>query len=89
MKHFEDCDTDVKMNYRIFSEILDELHSAEKKFGGFASAHEGYAVILEELDELWDEIKSDKEPGAVERMRTEAIQIAAMAVKFIKTVCSQ
>ena len=29
-----------------------------------ASAHEGYAVILEELDETWDEIKRRKRQHA-------------------------
>lgn len=44
--------------------------------------HEGYAVILEELDELWVEIKK-KKPDTQE-MRKEAIQVAAMAVRFIE-----
>ena len=49
------------------------------------SAHEGYAVILEELDELWDEVKKNpsKHPRLKEAMRSEAIQVAAMAVRFI------
>ncbi|RJR31878.1 MAG: hypothetical protein C4574_00565 [Candidatus Latescibacterota bacterium] len=71
----------------IFARIKNELSWAEKKFGGFASAHEGYGVILEELDELWHEIKNNKSVGSIRRMRDEAIQVAAMAVKFIATVC--
>ena len=35
-----------------------ELESANKKFPMFRSAHEGYAVILEELDEVKDELES-------------------------------
>ena len=65
--------------------MLDELERANKIYGtSFASPHEGYAVLLEELDELWDEIKK-KRPDK-ERMREEAIQVGAMAIKFIASI---
>lgn len=35
-----------------------ELESANKKFPMFRSAHEGYAVILEEVDEAQDEMNN-------------------------------
>ena len=38
--------------------IHDELKQAILKFGGFNSWHEGYGVLLEEVNELWEEIKS-------------------------------
>ena len=63
--------------------IQAELETATSSFGSFNSAHEGYAVLLEEVDELWDEIKADKLPGARERQVAEAIQVAAMAARFI------
>ena len=46
----------------------------------FNSQHEGYAVIKEELDELWDAIKTHA-PG--HELAKEAIQISAMAERFI------
>jgi|GEM_PF-5944413 len=49
------------------------------------SAHEGYAVILEELDELWEEIK--RKDRDKKRMRAEAVQVAAMATRFLIDVC--
>jgi hypothetical protein len=67
----------------ITEEVLAELEKAEAKFPPFNSAHEGYAVILEELDELWDEIKNNKESGAEYRQRIEATQVAAMAMRFL------
>jgi hypothetical protein len=68
----------------IFNLALDELSQARKKFPPFHSAHEGYAVILEELDELWTEIRSNQAiPGRNDRMRKEAIQVAAMALRFL------
>jgi hypothetical protein len=56
----------------------DELRRAMSKFGPFASAHEGYAVLLEELDELWWEVKH----GTPARAREEAVQVAAMALRY-------
>ena len=62
-------------------DVIDEYIAASDMFPPFNSPHEGYAVILEELDELWEEIKSKK--GTPESMRAEAIQVAAMAIRFI------
>ena len=41
----------------IFEEVEKEYNKATAVFGSFNNAHEGYAVILEEVDELWNEIK--------------------------------
>ena len=62
-----------------FSLVHDEFIRATRKFPKFNSAHEGYAVILEKLDELWNEVKANHRPEAVK----EAVQVAAMAVRFI------
>ena len=70
--------------HNIYFDIQDEVNRARSKFPDFHSAHEGYAVIKEELDELWDEIKQN---GGNERMKAEAIQVAAMAIRFIEDVC--
>jgi hypothetical protein len=59
--------------------VTDELYRAIGKFDPFASAHEGYAVILEELDEMWHEVKH----GTRELARAEAVQVAAMALRFL------
>ena len=67
------------------SSIVEEYLRASKKFGAMASAHEGYAVILEELDELWDEIKNQIQDK--EAIRAEAIQVGAMALRFLVDVC--
>jgi len=64
-------------------EIIDEFKKATIKNGPFNTAHEGYAVILEELDELWHEIKKKQEKRDMERMKKEAIQVGAMALRFL------
>ena len=71
----------------IAAEAGSELVRASKLHREFTSAHEGYAVILEELDELWDEVKK-REPD-IEKMRHEAIQVAAMAMRFVLNVCDK
>ena len=64
--------------------IKKEYLRAVSKFGPFHNAHEGYAVLLEEVDELWENVKlNQKNPNRNILMREEAIQIAAMAIRFI------
>jgi len=41
----------------IISLIESEIDDAVSKFGAFHNAHEGYAVLLEEVDELWENVK--------------------------------
>lgn len=63
-------------------EVLDELRNAMKKFPTFNSAHEGYAILLEEVDEAWEEIKNND----YKRAREEMIQVAAMAIRWLRDV---
>lgn len=46
------------------------------------SGHEGYGVILEELDEAWDEIKANNSVNAFDEMS----QVGSMAVRFMLDV---
>lgn len=55
----------------------------------FSCAHEGYAVILEELDELWDHVKTNQGKRDLDKMRKEAVQVAAMAIRFIVEVIDE
>lgn len=64
-----------------------ELVRAKELHADMHSAHEGYAVILEELDELKAEVwKRNKD---VNLMREEALHVAAMALRFIVDVCNK
>lgn len=73
----------------ITHEVLFELNRARKKHPkDFNSAHEGFAILDEERDELWDEVKGN-DPKRREKMRAEAIQIAAMAIRFVEDVCDR
>lgn len=66
------------VNMQLKNEIID----ASTKFPPFNSAHEGYAIILEEVDEMWESIKENDLQNAKE----EAIQVAAMAIRFLLDV---
>lgn len=61
-------------------EVLAEYRRARKKHAPMRGTHEGYAVLLEELDELWDEVKK-RTPDST-ALHAEAIQVAAMALAF-------
>ena len=68
----------------IAKDMVDEYKRAVEKYGfpAFNSYHEGYAVIKEELDELWEEVKKyPKQDNA--KLYKEAIQIGAMAIRFV------
>lgn len=61
--------------------VTAELAVAREKFPKpMNSRHEGYAVIKEELDELWDAIKRD---NPMDMVQLEAVQVAAMALRFL------
>lgn len=69
----------------VFMDVADELAEARQKFAAFNSGHEGWAVIKEELDELWEEVRSKNQANA--RLYEEAKQTAAMAIRFMLDVC--
>jgi len=62
-----------------FAYAQDELRYARTTHAPLNSAHEGYAVILEEVDELWQEIKSKRNERDQTAMLVELAHIAAMA----------
>ncbi|ATI16333.1 hypothetical protein HOS13_gp26 [Caulobacter phage Lullwater] len=53
------------------------------------SAHEAYAVLAEEVDELWDHVKTNQKRRDVGAMYKEAIQVAAMAIRFAAEVANE
>jgi NTP pyrophosphatase (non-canonical NTP hydrolase) len=63
----------------VFAAVKVEVERAQAKFGPFKNGHEGYAVLLEEVDELWHEVKHGDDTSALK----EAVHVAAMAVRFL------
>lgn len=73
--------TPVILHYQNLMEMVDDelVKAITKHPHKFNSTHEGYAIILEELDEAWDEIKRNNLKDA----RKEMLQVAAVALRFL------
>lgn len=70
----------------LLQEIGDEVARAESLHAPINSAHEGYSVILEELDEFWEQVRMKRAARDPEKMRRELIETAAMCVRTIRDV---
>lgn len=73
--------------YEVVNDVLEEIERANRKYPPMRSAHEGISVIREEVLELEKEVfikQADRDP---DRMKQEAIQVAAMAMKFLMDIC--
>lgn len=60
-----------------------EFCRARDKHAPMNSLHEAYAVIEEERDELWDEVKRRKDSRDFARVYIETVQIAAMCMRLV------
>ena len=63
-----------------------ELTKAQAQHGPMHSAHEGWAVIQEEMDELWEVVRRKREARGGD-LRKEAVQVAAMGLRFLLDLC--
>jgi hypothetical protein len=68
----------------LLGEIAAELARARTGHAPLNSAHEAYAVILEELDEFKAEVWKKTRERDWAAMRAELIQLAAMAIRTIE-----
>jgi hypothetical protein len=69
---------------RVAGELLDK--AMRKRGSKMNSVHEGWALIREELDELWDEVKRKQDKHRPKKLRKEALQVAAIAIWFAMEV---
>lgn len=67
--------------------VIGEYNRAVNSYPPMNSAHEGYAVILEEIDELWEVVRQKDSVRSNQQLKEEAIQVAAMALRFLIDVC--
>lgn len=63
-------------------EALRELAKAVGRWPSFNSLHEGFAVLAEEVDELWEHVRLNQKKREPAAIRLEAIQVAAMALRI-------
>lgn len=69
-------------------EVEAEVRRASSIYPPFSSLHEGYAILLEEVEELWDEIKKSPRKRDAAKIKEEATQVAAMATRFLVDLTS-
>ena len=67
---------------KLVEAVVAELEFATAKYPAFNTAHEGYAVLLEEMDELKAHVWMRQGRRNLSAMQREAIQVAAMALRF-------
>lgn len=63
--------------------ITQEAGAAQGKFGDFASMHEAFGVLSEEVAELFEGVRMQQgNPHRADVIRREAIQVAAVAMRI-------
>ena len=62
--------------------IREEVEFAQRKFPEYNSSHEGYSIIAEEVDELWELVKAHSHDWKQEYL--EAKQIACTAIRYMQ-----
>lgn len=73
----------------LIDEVQKELARARSLWPAFNSAHEGFAVLNEEVDELWEHVRMNQKKRDLVAMKAEARQVAAMALRFALDVCDE
>lgn len=74
----------LKRRGKFFDAIEAELDRAYKKHAAPQwSRHEFYGVMLEEVDEAWDD---NKKNAPQEQLMAEVVQIAATCVRYAETL---
>ncbi len=70
-------------NPEVWMAIAVELHDAEQQYVPFPTPMHGISVIREEFEELWELLREKDALRDKDAMRREAVQVAAMCVRFI------
>lgn len=70
----------------LLAEIAAEVERSKVHCVQFRSLHEAYAVMLEELQEVWAITMQKRRDRNENDLRKELIQVAAMAVKAIESM---
>ena len=89
-----DTSTDIPydphlLNAQLLRDLRREMDGAQTLYGSYASMHEAYAVIKEELEEFWTWVKLKEDFRDSQAMRVELLQVAACALRAILTLEEQ
>lgn len=80
---------DSTVEGEVLTQVQRELREATHNWPKFNSAHEGWGVLLEEVDELKRHVYMKQKNRDLVAMKKEAIQVAAMAARFAIEVCNE
>jgi hypothetical protein len=69
--------------------IIPEYNQIIFKNPPLHNAHEGWAMLQQGVDQLWSEVKKNKEMRSEELLRKEAILVSATAMRFIIDLCME
>lgn len=72
---------------RTITEVINELDRSDKKYGAMAEEREGLHTLKCEVAELEREVMKKKDDPVA--MRKEAVQVAAMGLKFLRDCCNE
>jgi NTP pyrophosphatase (non-canonical NTP hydrolase) len=62
--------------------VKEEMARARKDHKNISSYHEGYAILLEEVDEVWEIVKKKARNRDPKELLAELVQVGAMAQRF-------
>lgn len=69
-----------KMKSKSTKSLIDrEIVRLETKYGSVSSLHEGYSLLLEEMDEFWEEVKKKPSKRNIRNIKHELTQISALS----------
>jgi len=71
---------------RFQQDVIEEIRKAGESHPPIQNIHEGYAVLLEEVDEFWDEVKKKTKERDPKKLYKELVQVAAMAQRIVEDV---
>lgn len=69
---------------KVITDFCVEINFGVKKFGNYRSYFEAYAVIKEEFDELWEELR--KKDKNLDDVYKEALQVAATSYRLAEEI---
>lgn len=70
-------------------EAAAEAITGREKWGEMHSAHEAFAILNEEFDELKSHVWTNQKRRDLDAMKKEAMQVAAMALRFADECCNE
>ncbi len=69
--------------------IIPEYNQIICKNPPLQNSYEGWAILHQAMEQLWNEVKKDKNIHSTEQMRKEAILISATAMRFMIDLCME